>query len=301
MSGFAISELSSRTAFKAVRDLLFSFSPRSQRKQQQIPRFARNDNSRDKPSTPNSPHGTLPTQRSIKPQSFFSSFDASLKSRRYSVNLHLPQAASSAIHGDQAVLADFQDGPVPRSGDGGSGASAFDRTVDSFFAGLMVKNGAKGQQVGPGSEHHGAIDAGNVLQHRGRDVEGALVAQQIMQLVLAGNSFYHRFVIHVVEQIGLRHQRSRRLRIVEHHEQRAPAALGEVQGHGKQALRQHGVADGVLPHLVTIARIYQPPLAVEKAEDGHTIGVNFDFAVGGEDEADVSTAQSGAAVVAVSG
>src|SRR5664280_2048611 len=93
-----------------------------------------------------------------------------------SVNLHLPQAASSAIHGDQAVFADFQDGSVPRSGDGGGGASAFDRAVDSLFAGLMVKNGAKGQQVGLGSEYHGAIDAGNVLQHRGRNVEDALVA-----------------------------------------------------------------------------------------------------------------------------
>ena len=162
-----------------------------------------------------------------------------------------------------------------------------------------MQNGAKGQQVGLGSEHHGAIDAGNVLQHGRREVEDALVAQQIMQLVLAGNSLRHRLVIHVVEQIGLRHQRPRRLRIVEHHEQRASAALGEVQGHGKQALRQLGVADGVLPHFVAIARIHQPPFAVEKAEDGHAIGENFDLAVGRQDEADMSAAQSGAAVVAV--
>ena len=85
----------------------------------------------------------------------------------------------------------------------GGGAAALDSAIQCFFGGMMMQNGAKGKQVRIRTKHHCAIDAGDVLQHGGRNVEDALVAQQVVQLVLAGDSVHQVVVIQMVEQIGL--------------------------------------------------------------------------------------------------
>ena len=57
-----------------------------------------------------------------------------------------------------------------------------------LLRGVMVQDGAEGQEVAVRTKHNRAINAGDVLQHGGRNIEHALVAQQVVQLVFAGDA-----------------------------------------------------------------------------------------------------------------
>ena len=81
----------------------------------------------------------------------------------------------------------------------------------------------------------------------------------------------------------------RRPRIVQHHEQSAAPLLRQVQRHPVDPFRQNLIADGIFPNPVFFHRIGQPPISVDEIEDLGTGGEYFDFSVGSQHQACVTS------------
>src|SRR5215471_16461704 len=98
--------------------------------------------------------------------------------------LHVPHVRAVVIEGDQPVFTHLQRSPETRGRNGRGGTAAFDVLRMEISQVWVMEDRPKRQQVRVGIQDEGAIDAREGLENRGRQIHNALVAQQIVKLIL---------------------------------------------------------------------------------------------------------------------
>ena len=147
-----------------------------------------------------------------------------------------------------------------------------------------------GQQVRVGIQDEGTIDARYGLENRRRKIEHALVAKQIMKLILRSVARRRLPAWSRGQQIGVGNQAAGCARVIEHNKKAAAAIFHEVQGRNEQHFCQFGITQTLLPKTIFFDGVCDPPAPIQKSKYLHSVCKYLHLSSRREDEADMTAA-----------
>src|SRR5712691_2955517 len=142
----------------------------------------------------------------------------------------------------------------------------------------VMQDRAKRQQVGVAIQDKGSVDAGDGLENRRRQIEQALVAKQIVKLILREMPGWRLLAWRRRQQVGGGNEPGGGVRVIEHDKKAAATIFHEVQRGREQGVRQSAVAESLPPETIFLDRVRDPPAPIQESKDLYSVCEDFHLA-----------------------
>ena len=207
----------------------------------------------------------------------------------------VPDAGPVEEAGDDAVLADLEDGAEVAGDECGGGPGPFGGGgTGGERRGVVAEDRPEGEQPAGSIGRQGAIEAGQGFEDAGVELRHVPVAREVVQGTLGGGLADRVMTPGGREDVVGRDQPADGgLRVGDHDEEAAVATLGEVERGLEEDAGQDRVGDGVFPDRELRRRVEDPPPAVREGERLLAAGEQLDLVVRAQDQADVAAGAGG--------